>query len=236
MKRISKLVVLTSLILLLSACGYKSGYEPDNVNPYPEQLEQVQSAVNQFSENSGGLLPIKTREADVDQYIKYPVDFTKLVPSFMGQVPPNSFEAGGIYQYVLRDVEENPTVKLVDLRGTEVLRDLNFRRSVNGYAPIAETIAEGVYKLDYKTMGYKSEITVPSPYSSTQLPLIAIGTGEIFIDYSIELYKILQETDEEIKPGTDIRYLLEQDSPIVPAYSLPYTVNENNEPVFMLPE
>lgn len=236
MKFLRQMMMLLLSVSVLSACGYQSGYQPDNVNPYPEQLDQVQQAVNRFQEDTGGLLPIKNRDQNVDQYIKYPIDFQKLIPSYMGKVPPNSFEAGGIYQYVMRDVEENPTVKLVDLRVTEILRDLNFRRSVNGYAPIAETIAEGVYSLDYEKMGYESEITVQSPYSTTQLPLIAIGTGEIFIDYSIELYQKLQEVDAPIEPGTDIRYLLEQDTPIVPAYSLPYTVDENNEPIFMLPE
>lgn len=236
MKNKRFIIFLAVTMLFLSACGYQSGYQPDNVNPYPEQLEQVQQAVDRFQENSGGLLPIKTRDQSVDQYIKYPVDFQKLIPAFMGQVPPNSFEAGGIYQYVIRDVEDNPTVKLVDLRVTEVLRDLNFRRTINGYAPIAETIAEGVYKLDYEIMGYGNEVTIQSPYSTTQLPLVATGSGQIYIDYSIELNRKLQELDEPIEPGTDIRYLLEQDSPIVPAYSLPYTVNDQNEPIFMLPE
>lgn len=236
MRKAKLLVLLVISLIVLSACGYQSGYQPDNVNPYPEQLDQVQQAVERYQESSGGLLPIKNRDQTVDQYIKYPVDFQKLIPTFIGQVPPNSFEAGGIFQYVIRDVEETPTVKLVDLRATETLRDLNFRRSVNGFAPIAETIVEGVYKLDYEKMGYSSEITVPSPYSSTQLPLVATGSGEIYIDYSIELFNKLQELDEPIEPGTDIRYLLEQDSPVVPAYSLPYTVNEQNEPIFMLPE
>lgn len=236
MKQKQLFIYLIGAMLLLSACGFQSGYQPDNVNPYPEQLEQVQRAVDQYSENTGGLLPIKERDQTVDQFIKYPVDFMKIVPSIMGQVPPNSFEAGGFYQYIIWDVEENPTVKLVDLRATDILRDLNFRRSVNGYAPIAETLAEGVYALDYEKMGYSSEVTVPSPYSTAQLPLVAIGTGEIFIDYSLELNLKLQELDEPIEPGTDIRYLLIDDSPIVPAYSLPYTVNEDNEPIFMLPE
>ncbi|WP_342525724.1 hypothetical protein MKY84_09285 [Chryseomicrobium sp. FSL W7-1435] len=236
MKKVKVFIISSVLLVVLSGCGFQSGYQPDNVNPYPEQLEQVQRAVDQFEEQSGGLLPIKNRDQDVDQFIKYPIDFMKIVPAYMGEVPSNSFEAGGIYQYIMWDVEENPTVKLVDLRATDILRDLNFRRSVNGFAPIAETLGEGVYSLDYEKMGYKSEITVPSPYSNTQLPLVAIGTGEIFIDYSIELYTKLQELDEQIEPGTDIRYLLIDDSPIVPAYSLPYTVNDENEPVYMLPE
>lgn len=202
--------------------------------PYEDQLDAVQKAVDSFKENSSGLLPIKTRDMETDQYIKYPIDFKKIVPAYLGKAPANSYEAGGIYQYVLMDVEENPTVKLVDLRIADTLRDINFRKGINGFGPIAETIAEGVYKLDYKKMGYKSELSVQSPYSDTQLPLVATGDGKVYVDYSIELSRLLQETKAEVKPGEDIRFLLTDNFAIVPAYSLPYTVNENNEPVFMI--
>ncbi|MBW9234351.1 hypothetical protein JQK62_19205, partial [Leptospira santarosai] len=111
--------------------------------------------------------------------------------------------------YVIMDVEDNPTVKLVDLRAAEKIRELNIKLGVNGYGPIAEQISENVYKLDYKIMGYKDEQTVPSPYSNVNLPLIATGDGSIYIDYSIELNRILMEDKPEVKPGEDIRYLLE---------------------------
>ncbi|MEK4485367.1 hypothetical protein MHH81_07135 [Psychrobacillus sp. FSL H8-0484] len=234
MKKISLFAVLAFGVLLLTGCGYKSGYEPENLLPYEDQLDAVQKAVDSFKENSSGLLPIKTRDMETDQYIKYPIDFKKIVPAYLGKAPANSYEAGGIYQYVLMDVEENPTVKLVDLRIADTLRDINFRKGINGFGPIAETIAEGVYKLDYKKMGYKSELSVQSPYSDTQLPLVATGDGKVYVDYSIELSRLLQETKAEVKPGEDIRFLLTDNFAIVPAYSLPYTVNENNEPVFMI--
>lgn len=234
MKKLSLLVVLTMGIFILAGCSYKSGYEPENLLPYEDQLNAVQNAVNSFKEDSGGLLPIKTRDMDTDQYIKYPIDFKKIVPSYMGKVPANSYEAGGIYQYILMDVEENPTVKLVDLRIAEALRDINYRKGINGYGPVAEIITDGVYKLDYKKMGYKSELTVQSPYSDTLLPLVATGDGKVYVDYSIELNRLLQEKDTKVKPGEDIRFLLTDNFAIVPAYSLPYTVDENNEPVFMV--
>lgn len=234
MKKIRLLAVLSMGILLLAGCGYKSGYEPENLLPYEDQLNAVQNAVNSFKEDSSGLLPIKTRDMGTDQYIKYPIDFKKLVPSYMGKVPANSYEAGGIYQYVLMDVEENPTVKLVDLRIADTLRDINYRKGINGYGPVAEIITEGVYKLDYKKMGYKSELTVQSPYSDTQLPLVATGDGKVYVDYSIELNRLLQKHEEDVKPGEDIRFLLTNNFAIVPAYSLPYTVDEKNEPVFMI--
>ncbi|QEY19868.1 hypothetical protein D0S48_03710 [Psychrobacillus sp. AK 1817] len=228
------LTVMAMVVLVLSGCGFKGGYEPENLLPYEDQLNSVQTAVESFREASGGLLPIKTREQETDQYIKYPIDFKKVVPAYLGKTPANSFEAGGIYQYVLMDVEENPTVKLVDLRIADTLRDINYRKGINGYGPIAETITEGVYKLDYKKMGYKNELSVQSPYSDTMLPLVATGDGKVYVDYSIELNRMLQDTEVNVKPGDDIRFLLTDNFAIVPAYSLPYTVDENNEPVFML--
>ncbi|TQR04270.1 lipoprotein [Psychrobacillus soli] len=234
MKKLRLLAILTIGILLLAGCGYKSGYEPENLLPYEDQLNAVQNAVNSFREDSGGLLPIKTRDMETDQYIKYPIDFKKVVPAYMGKVPANSYEAGGIYQYVIMDVEENPTVKLVDLRLADTIRDINYRKGINGYGPVAEIIAEGVYKLDYKKMGYKSELSVQSPYSDTQLPLVATGDGKVYVDYSIELNRLLQDNESEVKPGDDIRFLLTDNFAIVPAYSLPYTVDENNEPIFMI--
>ena len=85
-------------------------------------------------------------------------------------------------------------------------------------------------------MGYEDEQTVPSPYSNVNLPLVATGDGTIYIDYSIDLNRILQEDKPKVTPGEDIRYLLVDKYPVVPAYSLPYTVNENNEPEFLLEE
>ena len=82
-------------------------------------------------------------------------------------------------------------------------------------------------------MGFDKALSVPSPYSDTQLPLVVSGNGNFYIDYSIDLQRILSEEKPEIKQGEDIRYLLEDISPVLPAYSLPYTVNDKNEPVFM---
>ncbi|PZX07714.1 hypothetical protein C7437_101835 [Psychrobacillus insolitus] len=234
MKKIRLVGLFTLITFILAGCGYKSGQQPENLLPYEDQLMAVQTAVNSFRENSSGLLPIKTRDLETDQYIKYPVDFKKIVPTYMGEVPANSYEAGGIYQYVLMDVEENPTVKLVDLRLADTIRDINYRKGINGFGPVSETIAEGVYKLDYEKMGYNSDLSVQSPYSDIQLPLVATGDGEVYVDYSIELNRMLQDHDEVIEPGDDIRFLLTDNFAIVPAYSLPYTVDENNEPVFML--
>ena len=231
-----RLLMLSVVIcgLLLSACGGRPPEEKQaSETPYADQQETIQKAVERYQEQSGGLLPIKTRDQETDQFIKYPIEFSKIVPDFTEKIPSNAFENGGIFQYVLMDVEENPTVKLVDLRTTEKLRDINLRKFISGELPFLDPVGDNVYAVDFKKMGFKEPLTVQSPYSDAHLPIVVGGDGNFYVDYSIDLNKILMEQKPEIEPGTDIRYLLYEDSLVLPAYSLPYTVDENNEPVFM---
>ena len=226
--------LLASLALLLSACGGSTPEEKiAQETPYADQLETMQKAINTYQENTNGLLPIKTKDLETDIYIKYPVEFSKIVPAYTERIPANAYELGGIYQYVLWDVEENPTVKLVDLRSAERIRELNLRKHINGRAPFKEAVGEHVYTVDFKEMGFKEPLTVPSPYSDAILPIVIGGDGKFYIDYSIDLNKALQEQQPDVKQGEDIRFLLADHYPILPAYSLPYTVNDQNEPVFM---
>lgn len=201
--------------------------------PYPEHIDSIQRAVDAYQKESGGLLPIKTKEEVTDKYIKYPVEFAKIVPNFTEKIPSSAYEKGGIFQYVLMDVEENPTVKVVDLRAAEIIRDLNLRKNMNGGIPFKDKIGENVYEIDFEALGIKSPLTLESPYSDAHLPVVVGGDGNFYIDYSIDLHRILSEEKPEVHEGEDIRFLLEEGSSVVPAYSLPYTVNENNEPIFM---
>ena len=234
MKKIATVLFL-SITLLLTGCNVYSIDEETQVEiPYPEQIESVQRAVDTYQENSGGLLPIKTKELETDKYIKYPIDFTKIIPEYSEKIPSSAYEKGGLFQYVLMDVEENPEVKVVDLRMAERIRELNLRKSINsGSIPFNDEIGDGVFEVDFKTMGFESPLSVKSPYSDVQLPIVVGGDGHFYVDYSIDLHRILTEENPDITPGEDIRYLLEERSPILPAYSLPYTVNEQNELVFM---
>jgi len=234
MKKTFFILLLISITFMLSACMFPEGERAENQLPYEDQLISVQNAVNQYRNANGGLLPIKTRDMDVDQFIKYPIDFGKIVPDYTAEVPTNAFETGGIFQYVLMDVEENPTVKLVDLRIAETIRSVNIRKSANGgQAPIAETVAENVYKFNYDAMGFDEEPTVISPYSGRNLPLVVTGRGDIYVDYSMDLFTALQEYDGDLEEGQDIRFLLYEDHAVLPAYSLPYTIDENREPIFL---
>ncbi|MEK5070658.1 hypothetical protein [Sporosarcina sp. FSL K6-1508] len=227
------LLLIFSFVFVLSGCMYPSEKTTGQEIPYADQLESMQKAVEAYQQDAGGLLPIKTRDLETDIYIKYPIEFSKIVPAYTEKIPSNAYETGGIYQYVLTDVETNPTVKLVDLRSAERIRDLNLRKNINGRVPFKESVGQNVYTVDFKAMGFKEPLTVPSPYSDAILPIVIGGDGVFYIDYSIDLNRILQEETPKVKQGEDIRFLLADNYPVLPAYSLPYTVNENNEPIFM---
>lgn len=227
------LFLLSSIVLLLSGCMLPDDEQATGQIPYADQLETMQKAVDAYQKNSGGLLPIKTRDLETDLYIKYPIEFNKIVPAYTEKIPSNAYETGGIYQYVLVDVETNPTVKLVDLRAAERIRELNLRKNINNSVPFNDPVGEHVYAVDYKKMGFKEPLVVPSPYSETNLPVVIGGDGKFYIDYSIDLNKVLQEQKPDVKEGEDIRFILADNFPVLPAYSLPYTVNEKNEPVFL---
>ncbi|TMU88322.1 hypothetical protein FGG79_00965 [Bacillus sp. BHET2] len=218
---------------ILSGCMYPEEKLSQNQIPYETQVKAVQEAVETYQKDNSGLLPIKTRDQDTPIYQKYPIDFRKLAPRYLPEIPGNAFENGGVFQYVLVDVEEEPTVKIFDLRIAEQIRELKIRIQAHDYPPFNEEVANNVYSLNYKELGYDDEVYVNSPYSTKNLPLVINGDGDIFVDYSMDLFEKLKSGDNEFKKGDDIRNLLVEASFFVPAYSLPYTVDENNEPVFM---
>lgn len=224
------MLIITSI--LLSGCLFPEDEKAENQIPDDIQLTSVQKAVEEFQADTG-VLPIKTRDMETDIFIKYPIDFSKLIPKYMASSPANSYEKGGIFQYIIWNPEENPTVKLVDLRSAESIRELNIRFLATKYPTYKKQIADYVYTIDFEKIGYATDLTAPSPYSNNQLPLIATTEGEVFVDYSIDLNLFIKKNNLTPKPGEDIRMLLVEAYPVVPAYSLPYTVDENNEPVFM---
>lgn len=234
MKRLGLIAFLLILTMsILSGCMYPEEKLSQNQIPYETQVKAVQDAVVTYQKDNNGLLPIKTRDQDTPIYQKYPIDFRKLSPQYLAEIPGNAFENGGIFQYVLTDVEEDPQVKIFDLRLAERIRELKIRIEAQGYPPFKEEVANNVYTLNYKELGYDGEVYVNSPYSNKNLPLVINGDGDIFVDYSMDLFEQIKSTDKELEPGTDIRNLLVEDTFFVPAYSLPYTVDENNDPVFM---
>ncbi|MEH7224271.1 hypothetical protein V7112_10745 [Bacillus sp. JJ1566] len=232
-----QLLVIVFSLSLLTGCLYPKDKLAQNQIPYEDQIVAVQRAVDQFKEDSGGLLPIKTREMETPIYQKYPIDFIRLSPKYIAEPPGNAYETGGVYLYVLVNVETNPTVKLLDVRISEKISELNLRvqmyRSSNGYAPFKEQLQTNVFTLDYSKLGLKEEPFVVSPFTGKNLPLLITNNNEIVVDYRIDLYEYLTKYEHTYQTGEDIRDLLVDNSMFVPTNSLAYTINDKNEPIFL---
>ncbi|MED1204883.1 hypothetical protein [Heyndrickxia acidicola] len=234
MKRLGFLILCLLPALLLGGCLYPQDQKAESEIPNDQQLEIVQTAINEYQKKNDGILPIKTENQDTPIYQKYPIDFTKLTPIYLSEPPGDAYENGGDYQYVLINAEKKPLVKIFNLEIAEKIRELHIRIDIQGYPPFKAEIARDVYTLDYKKLGYKQEPYVISPYTGHTLPFVITGTGDIYVDYQSDLYQALkQKGQRKFKKGMDIRSILTDHSPFVPAYSLPYTVNEKNEPIFM---
>jgi hypothetical protein len=207
----------------------------DNV-PYEDQLKSVQTAVDSFKETTG-VLPIKTRPAETPLMERYPIEFARLVPGYLADPPANSFEGGGLFLYVLVDAETEPKVKLIDLRVSESLQQLqtniNAFRAKEGKFPFDGSLGKNQFTIDYDLVFVSEEPSIPSPYTENELPIYVDGTGQLFVDYRADLEDALENTDVEPKVGEDIRYLLYNDSPFAPAYSQGYTINEQGEVEFL---
>src|SRR5690625_6255133 len=105
----------------------------------------------------------------------------------LSEIPGNAYDNGGIYQYALITPEENPRVKLIDLRVTQELRRLNTKldsfRSKNIYPPFGEEIVKGVYTINYESLGLSSEPYVFSLFSNRNLPVVMDIDGKLYVDY-----------------------------------------------------
>lgn len=216
----------------LMGCAYPEELQAQSQVPDVDQLAAVQRAIDEYQAETG-VLPIKQSDVETDIFIKYKIDFDKLVPKYMASPPANSYEKGGLFQYIIWDAEDNPTVKLVDLRVPERMREVNIRFMATTYPQYKDKLVDHVYTINYENIGYEESVTVPSPYSTNLLPLIVTAEGNLYVDYAMDIYQYMREHNLTATPGEDVRMLLAEAYPVVPAYSLPYTVDEQNEPVFM---
>ena len=122
--------------------------------PDADQLAAVQRAVDEYREATGGLVP-KNSELDTDIYIKYLIDFEKLMPKYLAQIPGNAYEKGGIFQYIIWDPENEAKVKLVDLNAAERIREINIQKLSTQYLPIKGAASDNVYQINFEELGYK---------------------------------------------------------------------------------
>lgn len=228
------LFILVFTPMLLSGCMYPKENMAKNQLPYKDQLQSVQTAVDSFQKDNGGILPIITKPANTPIYQKYPIDFKKMIPKYLSEPPGNAYENGGIYEYVLVDAETKPSVRLLDLQIAQTIQEIKLRIKAGGYPPYKERLAENVYSLDFKKLGYEEPPFAYSPYTHQKLPFVITGDAEVYVDYRADLEKLLQKGENYEAAGKDIRSLLVKKFMFVPAYSLPYTIDsKTNKPIFL---
>ncbi|MGE6629519.1 hypothetical protein [Bacillus sp. NPDC077027] len=233
----AKISAALLILALLTGCLYPENRKTENSVPYRDQLQSVQSAIEDFQKATNGLLPIETKDADTPIYQKYVIDFKRLSPRYLQDVPATSFEGGGEYIYVLTDVEDTPTVKLIDVKMTQTLSELRLRLKVyqdeHTYPPYGKVVAKDLYTFNEKKLGLKEPATVISPVTGNSLPLLISSDGEIYVDYRSDFTSILQKVKNKPKAGEEIQDLFWKETPFVPAFSVKYTVNDKGEPTFL---
>jgi len=126
---------------------------------------------------------------------------------------------------------------LIDLRVTERLQQLqtkiNAFRAKEGKFPFDGSLGKNQFTIDYEKVFVSEEPFIPSPYSDKELPIYVDGSGQLFVDYREDMKQALENTDESLNPGDDLRYLLYEDSPFAPAYSQGYSIDEQGEVIFL---
>jgi hypothetical protein len=226
---------LPAILLLTGGCLYPDEMR-QQTDRLPEHVAMVQSATDQFWEQNKRF-PIKEDpgRGNASLYEKYVIDFAKL-EGYLSQIPPSSFEKGGNFLYVLVVSGKKMRVKLVDLRVSDRLRDLQM--AVDAYRekrkrlPAAGSAGDGWYTVDFEAMGLKEE-TIPSPYTvGLSLPLVMNRQGKLFVDYRPEILRKMQEGKLKSDQKEDLRQWLIRDSLFVPTRS-PAIRLENGEPVLV---
>ncbi|ASJ53413.1 hypothetical protein BP422_07485 [Brevibacillus formosus] len=227
-----KLVIsLTILSSLLSGCLYPDERRAENQIPSTFFVEATQKAIEQFQKDTA-VLPIVTKSLDTPIFEKYEIDFRKMIPKYMPDVPGNAFEKGGVYKYVLIDVETKPTVKLIHLTAVSTVADV--QSEVDRYKghfeklPVLADLGNGYYSIDHERLGLKAW-QVPSTMGTYLLPLVMNAEGQVGIDYASDIAQLLRETKVTVPEKTDPRYVLARNSMFVPAKSFPYEM-VNGEP------
>ncbi|MFC4617816.1 hypothetical protein ACFO4N_03630 [Camelliibacillus cellulosilyticus] len=221
--------IAMALVVVVSGCGAPGGTAEQNHIAYKSQITAVQEAVNDYKKDTG-VLPIKNSTETTPIYKKYRIDFKRLVPQYMDEAPSNAYESGGVYQYVLVDAEKHPQVKVFDLSLDNQVEDIQSKiqvyRASHHFSPLGGIIRDGVYKIDFKQLGYKKPPTVTSPYSGHPLGFIMDKSSKVYIDYLPDVRQAVKKSGKSYPADVDLRALLIDQSQYVPVDSLPYVMND----------
>jgi hypothetical protein len=226
---IKHFLILFLLVVFTSGCMYSEEIERQKDNPafVNEEINRVQSAVENYFEKNK-TYPIKNSTEATPIYEKYILDLRKLIQSqLLSSIPKNAFENGGKYYYLLLTPETSPKVKLMDIsifqQADELQKKVNrYALSHDGKLPFGSKISTGFYSLDFKLLNSNEE-QIQSMYSENFLPFLLSDSGDVVIDYGLEIYNLLQKQNQrEYNSKLDLRTFLIENSPYVPVKSYPY--------------
>jgi len=223
-KMFNLVVSISVLTVILSGCMYPDERKAENQVPSTFFLDATQKAIEQFQKDTQ-VLPIVTKPLDTPIFEKYEIEFRKMIPKYMPDVPGNAFEKGGVFKYVLIDVETKPTAKLIHLGAVSTVADVQSAvdryRNYFNKLPIQADLGNGYYTIDHAEIGAKVW-QVQSTMGNYLLPLVMNAQGQVGIDYGADIATMLRETKVTVPPNTDPRYVLARESMFVPAKSFPY--------------
>jgi hypothetical protein len=218
------------LLVWLSGCAYPNELRKENQANPSEFITVVQQAIDQYRTKTS-VLPIKNSDMTTPLYEKYVIDFGKLQRvNLLSTIPANAFEKGGIFMYVLVNVETKPEVKLMDLTAYQSVVELqkqveDYKSKHAGALPIGIQITPGFYYLDMQKLGSKAP-TVKSTYNRQSLInyVIQESTGTVAIDYAPDIMKVItsKQLESKLESVPDLRELLVANSYFVPARSFAY--------------
>lgn len=237
MKHTKVYIMLALLLFLTTGCLNPGSKEAQNHIAYKSDITAVQEAVDSFQKDKNGILPIKNSTEKTPIYKKYPIEFDELIPDYMASAPVNAYEEGGIFQYVLVSAETNPTVKVIDLTFTskvdEIQRKIEDFRYSHHFSPMKSVVADGIYTINYKQLGYDKAPYIISPYSGKELSFVMDKNSTVYINYLPDIYDAVKKSGKSFHDGKDLRPLLLENSYFVPVDSLPYTM-KNGQVEFLV--
>lgn len=217
--------VLAVCIALLSGCLYPKDQRDQQIAA-KESVMIVQKAVERFKEERE-VLPIKNSSPDTPLYEKFVIDFSKLIQfHYLSSIPTSAFERGGSAYFLIINEETKPEVKLMDLvtfqSVAKVQKAVDRYYDAHGKLPYGEQAVPEFYWIDYEALRERSP-DLRSVYSGQTLNLIMHESGQVFVDYSIDIMQTLTRLNlDQVDPRVDLRTLLVNESYYVPVKSCPY--------------
>jgi len=229
-----RFLIALIIITLLPGCMYPDSQTRSGNITTGEYIVVVENAVQAYHKRTG-VLPIHNSTIDTPIYEKYRIDF-KLLRDYnlISRIPPDAFEEGGNYYYMIVNPEAEIHVKLLDLRVSQAAADL--QRLIDNYKlregrlPLGERKNAQFYQIDYKLLLMKQQ-QVKSVYSGQYLTYLLHESGQLAIEYAPDIMQAIQMNgNQEPDSSSDLRTLLLEQAPFIPVASYPYRW-ENGEPV-----